>query len=666
MLTGEPPHTGTNAQAIIAKLMTTQAQPVHILRPSVPPNVAMAVERGLAKLPADRFGSARAFADALANQSYTAIDTAATTAPAPRRTNHLAWTLGALLLAPLAIAAWEWLEPEDAKPLLRYELALDSAAGLRQSAVFGGRIALSPDGAMLVYVGGPASGLMLRHRDQLEASLIPGTEQAGGPAFSPNGKRISFMQNGRTLMIATLDGSAPITVTDSLVSVTGMSWSGNDTLIVDGRGASPLVRVGAHAGAHPEFIAPLDSSLGEIEQFLPEVLPSGEVLYVMGRRGFSASIALLDPRSGERRVIVEGARSPRFAAGYLLYVTPDGTLMAVSFDPRRRTVSGTPVVVGVGLSRNLYTVDVAVAGNGTLAFVATNEGISDQELTWVTRQGKVEVFDTSWRGTLTDPSLSPDGTRLAVSDADDIWIRSLTSGARTRVSLQGGRNRFPLWTRDGKHLLYVSAGPVYAVIENPADGSVAPTRRVESRTEIGALGGIAATPDGEWLVYSLGGFSNPRLYAHRRGDSSSRRVLAEESPQMSPAFSPDGRFLAYTQFEGRLSTTYVMPFPNTDGRKWQVSPNPGLLPVWSNSGREIFYRDMVAGTLVAVPVTTGTSFSVGAPKVLFPVQGESTPYSVSRDDSRFLMVRPTGEAVVRNRLTIIENWVSGLSQTSRP
>jgi serine/threonine-protein kinase len=85
MLAGEPPHTGTSAQAIIAKLMTTEPRPVRTLRPAVAPNVAMAVERALAKVPADRFASPKAFAEALANPSFTTHATSfASTVSSPR------------------------------------------------------------------------------------------------------------------------------------------------------------------------------------------------------------------------------------------------------------------------------------------------------------------------------------------------------------------------------------------------------------------------------------------------------------------------------------------------------------------------------------------------------------------------------------------------------
>ncbi|HEX7123730.1 MAG TPA: protein kinase [Gemmatimonadaceae bacterium] len=665
MLAGEPPHTGTSAQAIIAKLMTTTPQPVRVLRPSVPAHVAMAVERGLAKLPADRFSSARAFADALGNASFATSGVVPVMSPAAARTHpRLVMALGAVAAVSMIAATWGWLRPAPPQPVLRYELALDSTSQLVRTGRWG-RIALSPDGSMLAYIGGPQNAVMLRRRNQLDAGMLPGTEQSGGAVFSPDGKRIAFIQNAGLLAIASVDGTPPFGVSDSLVGLAGIAWAGNDTLLVDGRGPTPLLRIAARAGSRPEALTTLDSTLNELDQMLPEVLPGGAVLYTMLRSGAPPAVAVLDPRSGARRVLVEGALRPRYASGRLLYVTIDGVLMAVGFNPRNQEVSGTPVVVAAGLPTVLSAVDVAVSQAGTLAYVASPEGTADRELIWASRNGSVTVADSTWRAPFTDPAISPDGTRLAVSDGSvvgsiehsNVWIKPLMSGGRMRVSAERSRNRFPVWTRDGRFLLYVSTDTVTAIIENPADGSVAPTRRVVTSEIIGAL---TATPDGEWIVYQQGSAGRTKLYAHRRGDSVSTPVLAGEGRQLGPALSPDGRYLAFMLVEGPMPLVYVAPFPNPGNVKWLVSPRWGVDPVWANNGKELFYRDPIASTLVSVPVNTGSSLTFGAPRSLFPVPGVAR-FAVSHDDTRFLMVRPVGATLAaRNHLIVVENWVRGL------
>jgi Tol biopolymer transport system component len=568
-------------------------------------------------------------------------------------------------------AAWGWLRPAEPKVVLRYEIAMDSSTEMIRTGRWG-RIALSPDGSMLAYIGGPRSGVMLRRRDQLDASLIPGTEAAGAPVFSPDGQRIAFIQNARMLTIASLDGNPPVAVTDSLIGLSGIAWLGNDTLIVDGRGSTPLVRVAARARARPEYLAPLDSSLGETDQIFPEVIPGGAVLYNTSRPGAPHAVAVLDPRSGTRRVLVESARRPRYADGHLVYATSEGALMAAPFDVRNQQLEGPPVVLSTGMPTALLAIDIAASGSGTLAFVTSPEAGIERELIWVSRDGKVELADSTWRAPFTDPAISPDGTRLAISDGStvgtreegDVWIKPLRSGGRLRLSVHGGRNRFPAWTRDGRLLFYVSHGLKSAIIENPADGSIAATRRLESTIE--DFGAVTATPDGEQIIFQRGAGSDARLYSHRRGDSTSARVFAEESRQLAPALSPDGRYLAFVINDGRVSQVYVAPFPNPGNVKWLVSPGAGVEPVWSNSGKELYYRDPVANTLVVVPVNIAGAFSVGAPNVLFPAPGTAR-FSVSHDDKRFLMVRPVGAGIVsRNRLTMFENWVQGLSSPARP
>ena len=254
MLAGEPPHSGTSAQAIIAKLMTTEPQPLRTLRPSVPPNVAMAVEHALAKLPADRFGSAKTFAEALIDPRFTTTVHSAATAPLARRRRGVELSLGAIAVVSLLAAAWAWTRPAATQPAARYDIDLDSTERLIQTGRWG-RVAISPDGSTIVYVGGPKNGLMIRRRDELHARQIPGTENAGSPFFSPDGKRLGFFQLASRLMIVGLDGNPPVFVTDSMIGVAGAAWGSDDMLYVDGAGSTPLLRIAARAGAAPQPVS---------------------------------------------------------------------------------------------------------------------------------------------------------------------------------------------------------------------------------------------------------------------------------------------------------------------------------------------------------------------------------------------------------------------------
>jgi eukaryotic-like serine/threonine-protein kinase len=672
MLCGEPPHSGTSAQAIIAKLMTTPPQPVRMLRPSVPAHIAMAVEHALEKLPADRFATAKAFADALTNPGFsTAVQAAVSSPAAATRSTRAIWALGALSAASLAAAALGWMRPAEPLPVRRYTIVPDSNAAMIPTGRWG-RITLSPDGSSLVYVGGPSNGLMLRRRDELTAKMIAGTEQSGAPTFSPDGRRVAFITNARTLKIVSLDGSPPITVVDSIVGLAGLSWGDDNFIYADGQGSTPLVRVAAQAGGRPEHFVALDTAQGETDQVFPHVLPKGAgILYVSwwnkGTRQLGA--AILDPKTGRRRVIVDGAlRAVYVASGHLLYTTATGFLMAAPFDLSSQQLTGEAVVVGEGLATEQIALDFAASSSGTLAYLSGFGGVQDRELVWVTRNGIVQAIDSSWRGAFVDPAISPDGKQIAVSTggvignmtSGDIWVRRLESRALTKFTVDGAYSRFPTWSHDGKTIRYSSTlGNTFGVLEKPADGSAAPVQRFSTAV---AVLGLTATPDAQWIVHSEGTGGSQRIYAHRAGDTARVSLFPNDRVSRNPALSRDGKWLAYVLPENGTSSVYVSPFPNPASTRWLVSPKGGTEPVWSNRGTELFYRNPLSQEMLAVTVSTAPTFSFGPPRVLFLARDYIGRFAIAPDDSRFLMVRRMGAASVE-RLTIVDNWTADLSRS---
>ncbi|WP_373069339.1 protein kinase domain-containing protein [Gemmatimonas sp.] len=184
MLTGNPPHMGASAQQIIMKIITEVPPPVTARRKSVPANVDAALTKALEKLPADRFDTAKAFADALANPTFTTAGMSGSTTGAlagrgglSRRLVIVMTALVALLLIT-TLSGWLRPAPHVAKPVTRYTLTPDSSSARSGPQV---RIALSPDGARLVYTGGKRLQLFVRPRDQLQAMPLPGTAGAINP-----------------------------------------------------------------------------------------------------------------------------------------------------------------------------------------------------------------------------------------------------------------------------------------------------------------------------------------------------------------------------------------------------------------------------------------------------------------------------------------------------
>ena len=604
----------------------------------------------------------------------------------------------ALLFAviPLAIlmtgaAIWGWMRPETSKPVLRYTLMVDSTEAIAKGSSWSGRIALSPDGSRLAYIGGPRSQLLIRSRDQLHAIAIPGTEGVTNPFFSPDGKHVGFLENGG-VRIASIDGGPSIrlthggpsiTVYDTLTGLAGASWGADGMIYADNDGSAGLVRVEAKAGAIPNRFTTLDTANGEFDHTWPDVLPNGKgVLFTVtysGKKGvrgrFSYTIAVAEIPSGKHRVIVQDATYARYASsGHLVYVTDDKRLMAVPFDQNSMTVTGEPIALTEGVRAGLGgSADLAISTTGTLVY-STGAEPGRRELVWVTRDGKAEAVDPEWSGEFFGaPALSPDGKRLAVTRATNdqpfkIWIKWLDRGPSIRLGGDGNENFQAAWSPDGRSVTFTSnptKGSSYVEIE-PADGGA--SRPVKFR-RTGNLFNAGWSPDGKWLVFMTDTPGAGDILAMRPGvDTAPIPLLATAFAETSPAISPNGRWLAYASNEGGKDDIYVVPFPNTRGGKWPISTDGGTEPLWSHRGTELFYRD-ASGDLVAVAVNANRTFSVGRSTTLFPAAGyessQFTPqYAVSRDDRRFLMIRPL-ETRSPDNIIVVENWFEELKAKSR-
>jgi Tol biopolymer transport system component len=581
----------------------------------------------------------------------------------------------------IAAAAWAWTRPAPVASAARYNIDLDSNEALIQTGRWG-RVAISPDGSTIVYVGGPKNALMVRRRDELHAKTIPGTENAGAPFFSPDGKHVGFFQVATKLMIVGFDGNPPVFVTDSLIGLAGAAWGSDDMIYADGVGQTPLVRVAARAGAKPQFFTVLDTAAGERDEVLPTVLPDGSgILFTAEIRPRDGNpvyhaLEIADLRSGAHHVIIDHASLGRYAApGYLVYVASARTAMAVPFDLRTRKVTGNPVLIADDLSTDFNALDLAVSQAGTLLYIAGGRPAAGRDLVWVARDGRSMPLDSSWHGSFSDPAMSPDGKYLAVANGaslpevrtaqaanifaagvGDIWVRRLSDGVITKISLEGGTNRFPTWSGDSKSVLYAGGVNSQTIIEKAADGGTPPVPRAGADLYLGA---IVESPDGQWIVYQEGtGPSNAHLFARRRGDSASVSLFKGTPVTRAPAISPDGKWLAYGSNETGTNEVFVVPFPNVTAAKWQVSRAGGDDPHWSNHGDELIYRD-ADRFFVSMPVSTKPTFSTGAPKRLFSTTPYLRGFTMEHDDLRFLMVRTTN-ADSHERLSVFENWPSAM------
>ena len=464
MLTGEPPHTGASAQAIIMKIVTEDVPLVTKVRKSVPPNVAAATAKALEKLPADRFASASKFAEALTNPAFglaTRAGLVDAVGEFDHRSRRAVYRTAAVASLLVVVAAWGWLRPgrETRELVTRFTVPVEG--GHEMAYGWCHRLALSPDGRTLAYV---AEGkLYVRALDRWESVALNGTQGAGTPFFSPDGRSIGFSQ-GNGIKTVSVNGGPVTPVTGSRLAGNCLSASwGEDGRIVYRDGGSRFLSAIPAIGGDPQPLTEVADSAFEFHMW-PQVLDGGrQVLYtVIGPSGLGddARIVLHDLRTNKRIPVVERGTYGRFVSeGYVLYVDAAGSVFALPFDLSRGTASGDPFPVAAGVRVALWggAASFAVSDGGTAAFVFGSNA-TRKVLWWVDRVGRRirSLGDPLAGGDVLD--LSPDGrfvvTNIAGPANGDLWLIDTDTGERRRFTTNTGYDWTPAWSPDGDRIAY--------------------------------------------------------------------------------------------------------------------------------------------------------------------------------------------------------------------
>jgi Tol biopolymer transport system component/tRNA A-37 threonylcarbamoyl transferase component Bud32 len=665
MLCGEPPFTGPTAQAIIARMMTEEPRPLTLQRKSIPPHVEAAVRTALERLPADRMATAAEFAAALANPGYvTRSGTAARATSGRNDAGARSWLrpgvaaiVSGLVLGGLGVAAgWLMARPREVPaPRVQFTLALPDSA--RYVDAFGRSVTVSPEGSMFVYTGGTEgqNRLFIRRLDEQQPRAIPGTDGGYMPFFSPDGEWLGFVANQR-LMKVRLSGGAPTPVAQLMGNVVaGATWGIHDDIVLED--VSGLVQVKA-SGGKLAVLVPLDSLNLLIEW--PSFLPDGDaVLCSVSGTDSKSRIGVITVPDGKLTVFdnILGT-DPRFIApGTVMWLSPDGVILAAPFDVPSRRFSGTPVPVMENVVEDFRGAKVAI-GPGVVVRV---EGTSQRaQMLRFGRDGTGRRSEMSGAQDYTTPRFSPDGRRVAfVSNflGGELWVADRTRGTLQRLAL-AGQAIGPEWSPDGRRLVFgyiTTSSASWDIYVMSADGSGAAEPLITtSQTEFPA--GWAA--DGSLVFWRSTMNRGDILYRDTSGTE--QPFATSEADERSPVLSPDGRWLAYVSDESGRREVYVRPFPTGAGR-WQISSEGGIEPRWSKGGREIIYRDR--GWLLAVPVVPGMELTVGRVDSLFrgafAISGLRAQYDVSADGSELLVVGVPPES---RTLSVILNPLDRVGQ----
>ena len=680
MLTGRKAFEGKSQASLIGAILKDEPPSIDKSQPLTPPILDRVVRRCLAKNPDDRWQSAADLADELRwiadgrDQSTRSSTIAPVTRPHPWRrfaTAGAGLVLGAMLTA---VSAWIIVgpsTPHEHRPA-RFEVVPPPTQPLSIAALRS--VAISPDGTHLVYrIGnGSQAQLIVRPMNELVGRALAVTG-ANYPFFSPDGRWIGFNGMGVLQKIPATGGTAlPICEVGS--PERGATWAPDDTIIfASADPASGLLSVPA-AGGTPTVLTVPDAANGEFDHWSPSMLPGGRgVLFrIQTANPQNNQIAVLDRKTGQRKVLVRGTQAEYLDSGHLVYAAA-GTIRAVRFDPVRLEVLGTPVsVVDRVMTTGVGFAQFSVSRDGTLVYVpggTAGEQSPSQRLVWVDRQGNEQRLDTEPHA-YAAPRLSPDATRVAVQirdGVDAVWIRDLRRDTFTRLNADADSEMMPVWMPDGQRIIFGSArAGSFNLFRRPADGSgtverLTTTARPQFATSV--------SPDGRQIIIA-------QLTASTQADVA---VLVEGRTQIliqsafqefSPELSPDGRWLAYQSNESGQYEVYVRPFPNVNDARWTISTGGGTRPAWSRDGRELFYLDG-NDRLTAVTIRANDSaLAAGKPvtilKQSYFVGGTNygRPYDVS-PDGRFLMIKDmekAGEAPPSPRVVVVQNWIEEVTR----
>jgi len=671
MVTGRRAFTGKSQISVASAILEGEPEPISVLRPLTPPAIDHAIRVCLAKDPDDRWQTAR---DLLLELRWAAEAGVAAPLPPHRKTRErLSWGVAALgiAMAVVATVAW-WRAARTAPPRLPMRLSVQLSPGKLIDRFSGAQLALSPDGTQIVVAERDASGnhrLAMRSLDQSEFRPVHGTESARAPFFSPDGQWLAFFADGKLKKIA-VQGGAPVTLCDAPSPIRGASW-GDDGGIIAGfnQGSSGLVRIPSGGGT-PVEVTRLAGEKAETAHAWPQILPGGRaILFTTYGTGYEdAEIAVVSLKTGERKSLQRGGFCGRYLpSGHLVYLQKN-TLWAAPFDLSRLALTGDPQPVLEEVNGNfLAGGDFAFAQSGTLVYVNSKLELSFyRSIWWLDSAGKTESLGTT-PGLYENPRLSPDGKRLAFEMATemaraDIWVKDLERDITTRVTHLPGRNNWPVWTPDGKGIVFSSyLQPDSGIYWARADGAGEAQRLTDSQA---FQQPCSFSPHGSRLAYFQWSpdFRISEIYtAPVEGDSDHPRLGRAEAflrsafNEQLPAFSPDGRWLAYCSNESGRRELYVRPFPGPGGKS-QISTGGGSHPIWSRDGRELFFLSPEGRIMLVDNTAGGDSFSPGKAHVWsqksLPWLGGNYPYDLAPDGKRFVVVMNSGTTGEQDQRTI--------------
>ena len=667
MLTGTRGYTGDTAAETLAAVLKEEVN-WNKLPADTPRFVRRLLRRCLEKDPKRRLrdiGEARLMLEEPETEETAPPPTASPAAPLPARRAWLPWAIAGLLALAASVVAWlHFREEPPVERVLRYTISAAEKTTVHS-------FAISPDGRYLAITGRlqGVNYLWVRRLETLATQLLPGTEGAQYPFWSPDSRHIGFFAQGKLKRIAVNGGPAQ-SLCDAANGRSG-AWTRSGVIVFAPNPSGGIQRVPAVGGV------PADVTKTKADHRFPELLPDDRHFFYLvsvdtpDKNG--VWIASVDGKENRRLMAdmttvhyVPPAPGRRY--GHLLFVR-ENTLVAQPFDADKMQPAGElfPVAEKISFGANNNFAPVTVSSNGILIYQSGRVVASNQML-WMDRSGKVTGTIGS-PGFIPGVELSPDEKSLAFTRFEtsgqnsNIWLRDLARGTETRLTFHASTNLAPVWSSNADRIFFGSnrsGNP--ALFEKSAAGTGEDQLFLNSaQPKIPEQ----ATTDGRFLIFRQ---IEPKTRADvwmmpLTGDRKPVPLLNSEFAEGNAQVSPDGRWLAYNSDETGQYEIYVRPFPEAS-QKWKISTSGGEQPRWRKDGKELFFIS-ADRHITAVPIKAVAGpkpvLEAGAPEALFesktgsPSLVPTFQYAVTGDGKRFVLVS-SGETA-EAPLTVVVNWL---------
>lgn len=643
MAAGRRPFEGKSQVGVLAAILEREPDPISAVQPMTPPALDKLIRTCLAKDPDQRWQSAHDL-----KLQLEAISEMGSKAGVPavvagaRRERKRVGTIFAVAGWVLAVAGliaaglYSRRLSEEQQPV-RADIDLPSGVDMSMNS-FGGAV-ISPDGKRLAIPAATPNGSELWVRDLTggKAELVPGTQGAAFPFWSPDSNMIGFFSNGKMRTVAAAGG--PVQIICDAPAGRGGAWSQAGMIVFTPNIEEPLYKVGESGGV-PVAVTKLGGT-GHTHRN-PIFLPDGKH-FLFTQRLVAAPVGDLYAGSldgGAPKPVVQQASNGVYAQGYLLYLH-DRNLMAQHFDPKSMTVSGNPVPVAENVEywgpKDLG--DFSVSATGTLVY--RTEQAAESRFAWMRLPGKEsEEFGDTITG-ISDPiSVSGDAKKISFAKREpnaaetDLWLFDVERKIMTRQTFNTPGLIYSAFSPDGTKLaITASIGTKGSMrIKTLANGA----EQVISSAVQDIAYVHSWSPDGKYLIVSI---QDPKtlfdVYAQPADGSKPVPLLNQSYDERDGEVSPNGKWMAYISNESGRIEVYITDFPGAHS-KMQVSSEGAFWHAWSHDGKRLYFTN--GKKLMVTEIRNPETMELGGTALVTTLDAQPLGFG---SDGRLLVLKAT-------------------------